>query len=476
MIYKTWNKSKIYDVWLKSAKLSQKELAMAEKAAEKRSKDLTWGPLFPTERTYFLYKKAGTDEDVLKPDKKIMTFLNNNGYDIVDYKFGLAAKKDTGQKIGIGKVLNRFNEQGLKKIFDERLKGAMKGINEDLYVCFSYNHEDIAGMSTDRNWTSCMNLREADTNVNYFTYENKQVFSKIIKGGMVAYLIKESDKNIENPLARISIRRYVAENSDSFIFLASDVCYGIKDKNFVPFVQEKIDKSNEKTTANWQVKYKDAEKGYEDIFPKYFSFKDLSADESQIVNAKTINKMLEQVLNSKDEKSVIQLLNNLSYNYYTSFLRKIIDFDKLFENIISWMSIKNISETFFTDDFLGGHFNNNKYSEKLFNKKYETNNFNDIMYLYLHAPFNGNREIQKTVNWIIQNGTLQNAFDFSMLYYEEFYSKFNKDLIQYMDKGDGKYLKAFIKKFGNNPDIAKIKNITTHEDIKEYIKKRLEIY
>jgi hypothetical protein len=44
-------------------------------------------------------------------------------------------------------------------------------------------------MSTDRNWTSCMNLNtgmHADTALKQVQY-----------GGMCAYLIEKSDKNIE---------------------------------------------------------------------------------------------------------------------------------------------------------------------------------------------------------------------------------------------------------------------------------------
>jgi hypothetical protein len=460
----------IYKTWLRNAKLSEKELAMAEKAAEKRNKELSWGPLFPQERTYFLYKKAGAEEQALKPNKRIIDVLGKLGYEIIDYRNGIAVKKDSGQKIGIGKVLNRANEFGLKKVFDERLKGEMKGANEDLYVCFSYRPEDIAGMSTDRNWTSCMNLRDEGENFSYQYY--RQVFNKIKRGGLVAYLIKEGDKNIENPLARVSIRRYVDKKGD-FIFLASDVCYGVKDKNFVEFVQNKIDESNEKTVDEWGEKYKDIEGGYPDVFPTQFSIQDFSKDEKQIVNARIIQNMLNSVLEKRNIGKTVLILKNLSENYYTDYLRKIIDFDILFKNIIEWMPIKIVFDNIFASDIFGGYFfeRSNKYIKALFDKAYENGNFNDIFYLHKNYWRRGEDidQINKTINWIVEAGSPENAYDFSRFLFNDYDERVDKLLIQYLDVNKPQYLKAMTKWFTGTTDAKKIINWVQNEDVKQYI-------
>ena len=77
----------------------------------------------------------------------------------------------------------------------------------------------LDGMSTDRNWTSCMNL---DGGCNRST-----VFKQVQYGGMCAYLIKENDKNIEEPIARVAIKRFISTNSkdNSFIFAPEKVIY-----------------------------------------------------------------------------------------------------------------------------------------------------------------------------------------------------------------------------------------------------------
>ena len=47
----------------------------------------------------------------------------------------------------------------LTKSFNERLQTSRKE-NIRCLICITHNPYDVAGMSTDRNWTSCMNLDE----------------------------------------------------------------------------------------------------------------------------------------------------------------------------------------------------------------------------------------------------------------------------------------------------------------------------
>ena len=58
----------------------------------------------------------------------------------------------------------------ITKSFNERLKTSRKE-NINCLICITHNPYDIAGMSTDRNWTSCMHL----TTGKYKTTPLKQV-------------------------------------------------------------------------------------------------------------------------------------------------------------------------------------------------------------------------------------------------------------------------------------------------------------
>ena len=76
--------------------------------------------------------------------------------------------------------------------------------DKDFYIVISRAAEDIAGMSTDRRWTSCMRLPGyGDKNGGLY---NDRLYYDVKLGTLVAYLITKDDRNIENPLARIAIK------------------------------------------------------------------------------------------------------------------------------------------------------------------------------------------------------------------------------------------------------------------------------
>lgn len=82
------------------------------------------------------------------------------------------------------------------------------GKSEDLEVVISIKKEDIAAMSTGRRWSSCMTL---GSDSGYY----KNVFCEIKDGGFVAYLISKNDRNIDDPLARLHIRRFDSADGKS---------------------------------------------------------------------------------------------------------------------------------------------------------------------------------------------------------------------------------------------------------------------
>lgn len=69
---------------------------------------------------------------------------------------------------------------------------------------------------------------------------------------MCAYLIKDSDKNIEEPIARIAIKRLVSK--DEFIFVAEPRIYGdtrfAHELNFTNEVNNILNNSNKETANN----------------------------------------------------------------------------------------------------------------------------------------------------------------------------------------------------------------------------------
>lgn len=72
--------------------------------------------------------------------------------------------------------------------------------SDKLCIIISDHAYDIAGMSYDRNWTSCMNIRDGGC--------KEMVECDIHHGTLVAYLCSFDDLNIERPYARFLIKPY----------------------------------------------------------------------------------------------------------------------------------------------------------------------------------------------------------------------------------------------------------------------------
>src|SRR5690606_11354228 len=102
-----------------------------------------------------------------------------------------------------------------------------KKYSSELMVVFSQDPHDIAQMSYERSWSSCMELGEGS---NY-----KSLFCEVESGGFIAYLTTTDDKEIKKPLARIHIRRFT--NADGISFAkVEDRVYGNETNGFKEFV------------------------------------------------------------------------------------------------------------------------------------------------------------------------------------------------------------------------------------------------
>lgn len=83
---------------------------------------------------------------------------------------------------------------------------------KNLLLCISNHKYDIAGMSTDRNWVSCMELVGNLGPINH-AHAREAISGDIENGMLVAYIIADDDLNINNPFGRISIVPTVDRNN-----------------------------------------------------------------------------------------------------------------------------------------------------------------------------------------------------------------------------------------------------------------------
>ena len=158
---------------------------------------------------------------------------------------------DTGER-GVRKTNGEWNtidtiKQSMKKDAQTKFDQLMQEYNaipevkryrqnkdKSYYLVFSKHSYDVAGMSTDRGWSSCMNL--------YGGINSYYIQHDIEEGTMVVYLVTEDDLNITNPTARIAIKPFIStEDSDDVYYQAERRVYGTSPDTFLSTVDQLLD-------------------------------------------------------------------------------------------------------------------------------------------------------------------------------------------------------------------------------------------
>ncbi|AVH85060.1 hypothetical protein RsoM2USA_132 [Ralstonia phage RsoM2USA] len=171
------------------------------------------------------------------PKVKVPTVIDREvkkqGYEVEDYVSGIASKDDGKRKIKIGKLL-ADNPDAQKLFANDPQRQASKDAGYKIVI--SRHPYDIAGMSTNRGWTSCMNLM--GINGHY-------VMSDVEGGTIIAYLVRGNDLNIKNPTGRILIKPFFnVDKPDEFILQRESQVYGTNVNGFTQKVDEWLNEVN----------------------------------------------------------------------------------------------------------------------------------------------------------------------------------------------------------------------------------------
>jgi len=264
--------------------LSNEHINLIKTYRKKRPKYIKFPKIFKEEHTII---HLPFTEINIQPDENVKKELNENGYEIIDYLKG-TAKKITDEKnvYKIGKVLNKLHNTELIKKFEQRTKGTLtKDQHSKLLIVFTYNDQDIAGMSTNKHWTSCYNLDNGC---------NKETALNSIKyGNMAAYLIKEEDYNdLDKSLARISIKRFVHyKDNKKYILLAENKIFGDEELskiiNFQNIVDNILNEYNLTVKVRGKKKFKrldSKEFGYSDSYSENYEYLTIKEELKLIIN------------------------------------------------------------------------------------------------------------------------------------------------------------------------------------------------
>lgn len=188
-----------------------------------------------TDRNHYrIYLPLHGEKKDVKPLPEVEAAVKEAGYEISDYLAGIATKSgDPKRQIKIGKILKDPEIQN--KFANDPQRRASK--SAEFYIVISRHPYDIAGMSTDRGWKSCMNLKDG-VNRHYVPIDVKE-------GTIIAYVVKADDKNINSPVGRVLIKPFVnTEKPSEIAFGVENRVYGTDVPGFRHQVVEWADSVN----------------------------------------------------------------------------------------------------------------------------------------------------------------------------------------------------------------------------------------
>lgn len=215
-----------YRPYMKASRPDPKMVKLFEKLSKRKGR-----------KAMRIYFDAQSDKIVRKvaPEcpPEINAYLVDSGYLLQDYVSGTVIDKQ-GRTMRLGKVLK---DPELKKKFDsDPERKALATISKGKkIVCLSIHPYDIAGMSTGRGWTSCMNLNDGS--------HKEYVVEDVRNHTMIAYLIDARDKDIKRPIARVLIKRFHARNSPSQFLYHVERVYPVPNPTFISTVQDFVNEN-----------------------------------------------------------------------------------------------------------------------------------------------------------------------------------------------------------------------------------------
>lgn len=164
-------------------------------------------------------------EHVGKIPETVQSHLEKHGFSISsfgDYRAGYALDNH-GRIVSIGKALNKTKASEEIKGHFENDPVRQAANKKELHVAITKDPYHVAGMSTDRGWTSCMHMNDG-MNANYLMHD-------IQRGTHVAYLVHKDDKDIDRPIARIALKPFTNDEGHT-ILRPEDSVYGTANSKF----------------------------------------------------------------------------------------------------------------------------------------------------------------------------------------------------------------------------------------------------
>lgn len=168
--------------------------------------------------------------------KPINDFFMSNDIKIIDFVNNVAKEPNQKNFTKITKILSKNNRPDLLKFYEnDSARQSLQKLGMSSYkIVISKSKYDIAGMSTDRSWKSCMRLDTSPEMIKKhmgMRGSNAGVNARFVKedikeGTIIAYFIDGKDTNINKPLGRVLIKPFISSETKERVWVPENACYG----------------------------------------------------------------------------------------------------------------------------------------------------------------------------------------------------------------------------------------------------------
>ncbi|NDK09021.1 hypothetical protein EOM39_07335, partial [Candidatus Gracilibacteria bacterium] len=293
--------------------------------------------------------------------------------------------KVDNREYNIGKILNELknnvnkiqNSDNIKKIKEEKGRVEANHINYHLsmidkrlkifnsrpaikniecQIVISRDPYDIAGMSTDRKWHSCMELKNENENYDERLRNTNEggsyryyVKNDLTEGSLIAYLIDKNDREIEAPYARVLIKPYINRQGDQ-IFLSPEARVYKDDMLIDSVLADKflaiVDDWAKEQQKDLKGKFYANPNLYYDGKASVFAGKSLSIEEAVYKSIKwdTLFKQDKIIIKNAIKTNYINRVDDL-IKKYNDIIHKVLFENKIYMPFIDASKIKNENYT-----------------------------------------------------------------------------------------------------------------------------------
>ena len=163
------------------------------------------------------------------PNMQVLSHLAKHNITVHDYGNNIALEKiktKQGEKIRpikISKALEMTNApEDLQKTF---INDANRRKDKDVQLVISRHPDDIGGMSTGVGWVSCQTMPSYHGDPNVSEY-HRCIVHDFRHGTLAAFVTRKGDDNVESPISRTLIKRFISPDKKHSVFRTTGNFYG----------------------------------------------------------------------------------------------------------------------------------------------------------------------------------------------------------------------------------------------------------